>query len=50
MHIIIKEENGFMPDTLIKIYEDRNHIVTAKDGNYDYEVLREIKEFFDGVN
>jgi hypothetical protein len=23
MHIIIKEENGFMPDTIISIYENR---------------------------
>jgi len=37
------------PFVTFKLYENRNHIVTAKDGNYDYEVLREIKEFFDAV-
>lgn len=37
------------PFATLKFYDDRNHIITAKDGNYDYEVLREIKEFFDVV-
>ena len=35
------------PNVTFKIYDDRDHIITAKDGNYDYEVLQEIKEFFD---
>ena len=35
------------PNVTLKIYEDRNHIITAKDGNYDYDVLKEIKTFFD---
>jgi len=38
------------PNLVLKLYEDRNHIITAKDGNYDYEVLEEIKDFFDEAN
>jgi len=38
------------PNITLKVYEDRNHNVTAKEGNYDYEVLKEIKAFFDKVN
>ena len=38
------------PFVTFKLYEDRNHIVTAKDGEYDYEVLEEIKSFFDDVS
>ena len=35
------------PFVTFKLYEDRNHIVTAKDGEYDYAVLDEIREFFE---
>lgn len=34
----------------LKLYKDRNHNVISKDGNYDYEALREIKEFFDKIS
>lgn len=37
------------PNVVFKIYEDRNHNITAKDGKYDYDILREIKEFFDEI-
>ena len=36
-------------NVVFKVYEDRNHHVVLKDGSYDYETLREIKEFFDGI-
>lgn len=32
-----------------KVYNDRNHHVTSKDGSCDYEALKEIKEFFDKI-
>lgn len=33
----------------IKTYEDRNHTITHKDSEYDYETLEEIKNFFDAI-
>lgn len=49
MHVIIKEENGFMPDTIIKIYEDR---IEVEENNkqrtlsYDRFKVKEILELF----
>lgn len=37
------------PNVVFNLYEDRAHNVTSKDGSYDYEVLGEIKAFFDGI-
>lgn len=49
MHIIIKEENGFMPDKIIKIYEDRIEVSeNNKDKvlGYDKNRSRDILEMF----
>jgi len=37
------------PNVVFKIYDDRKHFVTVKDDKCDYEVLKEIKEFFDNI-
>lgn len=37
------------PNVKIKTYEDRKHTVTHKNNEYDYEVLKEIKNFFDEI-
>lgn len=57
MHIIIKEENGFMPDTLIKIYEDRIEVSENKkektlhyDKNESKNIMEMFLEIFKGWN
>lgn len=49
MHIIIKEENGFMPDTIIRIYEDRVELEENNKSrflNYEKVEIREIIKMF----
>jgi len=49
MHIIIKEENGFMPDTIIRIFEDRVELEENKRIkilNYDKNQIKEIMVSF----
>ena len=49
MHIIIKEENSFMPDTTIRIYENR---IEYEENNksklleYNMEEIRDIMDMF----
>lgn len=50
MHIIIQEVNGYMPDTIIKIYEDRieleeNNSIKRLSYNRE-EILTIIETFF----